>query len=96
MVEDIILKCEAELRNAMLTNDVVTLDRLIDDALIFTTLEGAIISKQDDLAAHRAKRLRLNKLEPSEQRIICLPNTAIVSVHMDVAGKLLMVVNYWR
>jgi len=86
MTDDPILACEAELREAMLTNDVITLDRLIDDTLVFTTQEGAVVGKQDDLDSHRARRLRLTRLDPSEQRVLRYGATAIVSVRMEIAG----------
>jgi hypothetical protein len=86
MDDDPILACEAELREAMLTNDVPALDRLIDDALMFTTLEGAVVGKQYDLAAHRARRLRLTRLEPSERRVERYGATVVVSVRMDIEG----------
>ena len=86
MTDDLILAREAELREAMLTNDVAALDRLLDDGLMFTTLEGSIIGKQDDLAAHRARRLRLTRLEPSDQRVLHCGPTAIVSVRMEIEG----------
>lgn len=86
MTNDPILVCEAELQAAMLANDVPALDRLLDDALMFTTLEGAVVGKRDDLDAHRARRLRLSRLEPSEQRVQRRGPTAVVSVRMDLAG----------
>ena len=70
----------------MLTNDVAALDRLIDDALVFTALDGTVVGKQDDLDAHRAKKLRLTKLEPSERRVVRCGDTVVVSVRMDVLG----------
>jgi hypothetical protein len=51
MADDPILARETELREAMLANDVSALDRLIDDALVFTTLEGATAAAH----AHRAE-----------------------------------------
>ena len=86
MADDLILAGEAELREAMLANDVAALDRLIDDALVFTTLEGVVIGKQDDLDAHRARRLQLTRLEPSDQRVLRCGATAIVSVCMEIEG----------
>lgn len=86
MTDDPILACEAELREAMLTNDVPALDRLIDDALMFTTQEGAVVGKQDDLNAHRARRLQLTRLEPSDLRVQRYGATAVVSVRMEIAG----------
>lgn len=84
--DDPILAREAELRAAMLANDVAALDRLIDDALMFTTIEGAVVGKADDLDAHRRRLLRLVRLEPSERRIQRYPGMAVVSVRMDVDG----------
>ena len=86
MADDPILAREAELRAAMLANDVSALDQLIDDALVFTTLEGAVVGKQDDLDAHRARRLRLTRLEPSERYVQRHGPTAVVSVRMEIAG----------
>jgi ketosteroid isomerase-like protein len=86
MGDDPILACEAALRAAMLTNDVAALDRLIDDALVFTALDGTVVGKHDDLEAHRARRLRLTRMEPSDQRVLRLGAVAVVSVRMDHEG----------
>jgi hypothetical protein len=51
---EIIEPYEIALRAAMLSNDVDALDTLLDDDLIFTIPTGQIISKHDDLAAHRS------------------------------------------
>ena len=83
---DPILAREAELREAMMTNDVAALDRLIDDDLVFTTLEGEVVGKRFDLDAHRARRLRLTRLEPSDRHVLRYGGTAVVSVRMEIAG----------
>lgn len=57
--DDPTLARENELREAMLANDARTLDRLLDDALVFTALD-----------AHRARRLRLTRLAPSDRCIV--------------------------
>jgi hypothetical protein len=81
-----ILAYEAELRQAMLTSDVAALDRLIDDALVFTSLEGRLVSKAEDLEIHRSGRLRITRLDPSEWRILHLGAIAVVSVRMEAAA----------
>lgn len=86
MTNDPILKREAELLDAMFTNDVNALNDLLDDDLIFTGLGGVVIGKQEDLNAHRERRLRLVRSEPSEQRITRCGPTAIVSVQIDMEG----------
>lgn len=86
MTDDPILAREAELREAMLTNDVAALDRLIDDALMFVALDGSVVGKEEDLAAHRARRLRLVSLEPSDRHVQRHGPVAVVTVRMALAG----------
>jgi len=78
--------CEAALRQAQLTSDVQELDRLVDDALVFTGPNGAVYGKQDDLDAHRRGVLRITRLEPSEERIQRFGHIAVVSVRMEMSG----------
>jgi len=86
MSDEIILRQEAELRRAMLAADVEVLDRLIDDALVFTTHTGALVTKQADLEAHRSGILRLATLDPSEAQVRRHGNAAVATVRMAVAG----------
>lgn len=86
-MQDPVLACEDALREAMLANDVAVLDRLLDDALVFAALDGSVVGKQADLDAHRARRLRLTRLEPSDRHVVhCGPATVVVSVRMDMTG----------
>lgn len=86
MSDDPITVCEIELRRPMLDHDVVALDRLIDDALVFTMRNGVVVGKQDDLEAHRTGRIQMTALTPSDQRIVRCGRTAVVNVRMEVAG----------
>ena len=81
--EDPILEYEAALRQAQLRSDVEALDRLLDDALVFTTLEGTVVGKADDLSIHRSGRLRITKMEPGDRHIVRLGSTVVVSVRME-------------
>ena len=78
--------CEASLRAAQLAGDVPALERLLDDALVFTGPDGAVYGKQDDLDAHRSGAIRISRLDPSEERIQRFGSIAIVSVRMEMAG----------
>jgi ketosteroid isomerase-like protein len=78
---------EMALRRAQLTSDVSALERLLDDALVFTGPDGAIYGKQDDLEAHRQGAIRITRLEPSEERIQRFGSIAVVSVRMEMAGS---------
>jgi ketosteroid isomerase-like protein len=78
--------CEAALRQAQLASDVAVLDRLVDDALVFTGPDGAVYGKPDDLDAHRHGWVRITRLDPSEERIRRFDSIAVVSVRMEMAG----------
>jgi ketosteroid isomerase-like protein len=82
-VDDQILACEAELRQAQLSGDVAVLDRLLDDLLVFTNIDGTLASKSDDLALHRSGRLRITKTDPSDRQLLHLGATSVVSVRMN-------------
>jgi ketosteroid isomerase-like protein len=81
-----LLACEAALRQAQLTSNVQELDRLVDDALVFTGPNGAVYGKQDDLDAHRRGLIRITRLEPSEERVQRFGHIAVVSVRMEMSG----------
>lgn len=82
-IDDEILACEEQLRHAQLTSDVVMLDRLLDDLLVFTNIDGSLASKSDDLSAHRSGRLRIARMDPSDRHMLHLGETSVVSVRMN-------------
>ncbi|WP_396333475.1 nuclear transport factor 2 family protein [Burkholderia anthina] len=86
-VRAVIEPYEAALRAAMLTNDVEVLDTLLDDGLIFTVPSGAIISKNDDLSAHRAKLLRLDTLDIQETRADAIGELILTTTRAMLAGR---------
>ena len=77
---------EDALRAAQLAGDAAALDRLVDDALVFTGPDGLVYGKADDLSAHREGWVRIARLEPSEERVQRLGSVAVVSVRMEMAG----------
>jgi hypothetical protein len=84
---DQILKAEERLRQAMLHSEVSVLDELIAPELLFTNHAGQLVSKDDDLAAHRSGALQLKELVPSQQQIRLHPRFAVVSVLMHLLGS---------
>ncbi len=82
-IDDEILACEAELRQAQLTGDVAILDRLLDDVLVFTSFDGTLATKSDDLSLHRSGRLRITRMDPADRRPLHLGATSVVSVLMQ-------------
>jgi len=84
--DDEILAREEELRRAQLASDTEALDGLLDDALMFTGLDGAVVTKNDDLFLHRSGRIRITRMEPVERTMLHLGETSVVSVKMDSAA----------
>ena len=86
-IETEIIDAEERLRLGMLRSDVDTLDELLASNLIFTNHLGQVLSKQDDLTAHRSGKLAIRELIPSEQHIQYSGEVAIVSVRMRLSGS---------
>lgn len=86
LLESHVIEAEERLRSAMLKGDVAVLDALIAPELIFTNHLGQVVSKEQDLAMHRARLLKLEKLERSEQLIQLHEAFAVVSVSMHLLG----------
>ncbi|MEO6527923.1 MAG: nuclear transport factor 2 family protein [Gemmatimonadaceae bacterium] len=64
-----IVALEADLRAAQLAADVVTLDHLISDELLFTGPDGRLGTKAQDLEAHASGVVRFRAHEPEELRM---------------------------
>ena len=76
---------EIALRAAMLASDVEALDALLDDDL-FTVPTGQIISKEEDLTAHRAKLLRLDRLDVQETHAYAIGEMILTTTKARLAG----------
>lgn len=74
---------EERLWRAQISSDVAALDRLLDEALVFTSLDGSVVGKSDDLDLHRSGRLRISKMEPKDFRVVNLGTVVVVSVEME-------------
>ena len=82
-----IVQSEEQLQHAMLTNDVLALERLLHDELLFTDFTGALIGKHDDIAAHASDTIHLTELEFVEAPVMRVyGETAIVVVKAHLKG----------
>jgi hypothetical protein len=88
MKESCIEEYEEQLRQAQLSSDVAVLERLLDDALVFTALDGSLVGKNADLALHRSGRLRITRMDPVDLRVLHLGTIAVVSVQMEAEAVL--------
>ena len=87
MTNELILVLENRLKMAMLDSDVSALDTLLAEDLIFTNHLGQIMTKQDDLNAHKSGAVRIQTIEQTEQRIKLLGDISIISVQSQIFGE---------
>jgi ketosteroid isomerase-like protein len=78
---------ETKLAQAMLDNDLDTLDRIISDDLMFTGPDGVLVTKAQDLALHRSGDIVFTKYEIDELIIQLYNPIAIANVKVKLAGS---------
>ena len=86
-IEKEIQESEFQLRNVMLNSDTNVLDKLLSDDLIFTNHLGHLMTKKDDLEAHKSGILNIETLIPSEENIQIINDVAIVTVKVHILGS---------
>ena len=71
----------------MLAGDVDQLDQLLDDRLIATlTPSTTRVSKAEDLAAHRSRRLVLTRLVEDDLALVVVGDTGVTWVLTSLEG----------
>ncbi|MGI8400906.1 MAG: nuclear transport factor 2 family protein [Gemmatimonadaceae bacterium] len=85
---------EGQLRAAQLNADVVALDRLIADDLLFTGPDGQLGTKAQDLDAHASGVVRFRAHEPEELRVRRVGANVAIAVlrarlSVEVAGTVM-------
>ncbi|MFV1983845.1 MAG: nuclear transport factor 2 family protein [Thiohalomonadales bacterium] len=87
LIEEKIKKCEERLKEAMLHSDISELDKLLAVDLIFTNHLGQLMTKQDDLEAHKSKILKIDKITLTDQIIKIIEDIAIITVKAHIIGS---------
>jgi len=87
MRKEEVLEAEEALKSAMESSDLDLLDRLIDDALIFTTHYGEVISKVDDLNIHRSGDLVFEQIDLQDRQVLIREGAAVVSVTAMIKAR---------
>ena len=83
-----IIALEARLRSAQLAADVVELDALIAERLLFTGPDGQVGTKAQDLDAHRSGIVRFRAHEPEELHVRRIGGAAICARLRDDTKRL--------
>jgi hypothetical protein len=87
MIDEVqVWDAEARLWQAQIDHDVRVIDALISPELLFTGHVGQMVTKDDDLAFHRAPTLHLTSITPVEKHIRLHDGFAVVSVLLHLVG----------
>lgn len=80
---------ELELIEGIKKSDIDFLDKVLHTDLLCMIPNGTTITKEMDLASHRAAQMVVEKLECTIEEIQIIDDTAIVTVVYDTKGKML-------
>ena len=86
-VEIKIQEHEDRLKEAMLQSNISELDKLLAVDLVFTNHLGHIMTKQDDIEAHKTKILKMDEVTLTEQEIKLYEGVAIVTVKAHIKSS---------
>ncbi|WP_316757658.1 nuclear transport factor 2 family protein [Pedobacter aquatilis] len=86
-MNDFIIEAEQHLLNAIKNCNVVALDDLLCDRLIFTDQNGQLLTKNMDLNVYKSGELSIDIIHISEQVIRQIGGVAVVSVMQNMKGK---------
>jgi len=78
---------EERLKQAMLRSDVAALDELLAPDLSFINHLGQLMTKQNDLQAHKSGMLKINQITLSDQKIKVYGDVAVVTVLTHIIGS---------
>jgi ketosteroid isomerase-like protein len=77
---------ESQWRDAILTNNVAVLDRLLADDYLGITANGTLETKADALAIRRSGTVKISALQPKDMKIHVYGDTAVVTSRVDLTG----------
>lgn len=85
--EQELLKANREYDQALVRGDVGVLDRLYSDEFVYTTPDGEVRNKAEQLAFTRSGNLRLESGQSDEVRVRVYGNTAVMTGRFLAKGK---------
>lgn len=86
--EEEIVAAERALQAAQLASDVDALDRLLHPDLLAVGPDGALVGKEEDLAAHRSGRFKIHELEQEDLRTLVVGDLAVTFVLVRLRGAI--------
>ena len=85
--EEIVIELEDRLRSAQLKSDISELSRLLDNQLVFSGLDGSIVSREADLNLHKMDEFKITKMDLISREIHWHENAAVVNTVMDACAE---------
>ena len=82
-----VVNAEIELLTAIKKSDVMALDSILHDDLLFNMPDGQTITKEFDLQVYRSGRMKIDSLEASDQIVNIIDNSAVVAVTVALKGS---------
>ncbi|CAD0003259.1 nuclear transport factor 2 family protein [Flavobacterium chungangense] len=86
MKTETIVNAEIELLTAIKKADVLVLEKMLHDDLLFNLPDGNTITKEFDLDSYRSGKIKIDSLEASDQIINIIGDTAVVAVTISLKG----------
>lgn len=87
MKTDDVVNAEIELLTAIKKADVLALENILHDDLLFNLPDGNTITKEFDLASYRSGKMKVDALEAADQIINLIDDTAVVAVTVSLKGS---------
>jgi ketosteroid isomerase-like protein len=89
MKKEEIIEIENKLIQGIKTSDVKLLDKILHDDLLFIAPNGQTVTKEMDLASHRAGEMEVEQLLANFEDVKIIGDNAVVVVVYDTKGKML-------
>lgn len=88
--EEELLKANREYDQALVRGDAVALDRLYSEEFVYTTPDGEVRNKAQQLAFTRSGDLKLEFGQSDDVRVQLYGNTAVMTGRFTAKGKLIV------
>ena len=82
-----VVNAEIEHLTAIKKSDVLALDTILHDDLLFNMPDGQTITKEFDLQSYRSGKMKIDSLEASDQIVNIIDNSAVVAVTVALKGS---------
>uniref|UniRef100_UPI003D7FC806 nuclear transport factor 2 family protein n=1 Tax=Pedobacter sp. TaxID=1411316 RepID=UPI003D7FC806 len=87
ITESSILAQEQKLYSAIKGGNIILLDELLHDDLLFIVPSGEVITKKMDIDTYRDGKLKISELLPKAENLNIISDIAVVTVIMEIKGE---------